>query len=427
MGVILNLDQKKVEKIFATCILTVFLGQIYLNPFSTGFRFSFSVTALSLMLLYFKDVSINLATTTVGLFMFIFRSFVFIAGNPEATFAQAFEIHYPVVLFYVFFGILFDMLQIREKINKLEIFILSLWFCDSMANIIEIALRNESIEYPFESVILAIILMGAMRSILTLLIYSLSVYYMQRFERERKETKYRELILFISSLKTELFFLRKSITDIEEAMKRSFNLYEKLRDTEQRDDALLVAKDIHEIKKDYMRVVAGIEKALSEEHENLSMDIKDIFAVINDNTKKLIASKNKNIILRFKYKHNFQTKDFYQLISILNNLIINAIEAIDEVGIITITEEIDKTDCVFRVIDNGGGINKEELEYIFEPGFSTKFNPMTGEMSTGIGLTHVRHIVENHFQGEISVTSKKDAKTVFMVRIPTRKIMNRKW
>ncbi len=423
----MELDHKKVEKIFATCILTVFLGQIYLNPFSSGFRFSFSVTALSLMLLYFKDISINLATTMVGLFMFIFRSFVYIAGSTDATFAQAFEVHYPVVLFYVFFGILFDILHIREKLNKMEIFLLSLWFCDSMANIIEIALRQEVIEHPFESVILTIILTGALRSIVTLLIYSLSVYYMQRFERERKENKYRELILFISSLKTELFFLRKSITDIEDAMKRSYHLYEKLRETEQKDAALLVAKDIHEIKKDYMRVVAGLEKTLSEEHGNLSMDIKDIFAIINDNTKKLIASKDKNIILRFKYKHNFQTKEFYQLISILNNLIINAIESIDEVGIITITEEIEKTNCVFRVIDNGSGINREELEYIFEPGFSTKFNPTTGEMSTGIGLTHVKHILENHFQGEISVSSKKDAKTVFIIKIPTTKIMNRKW
>lgn len=423
----MGLDQKKVEKIFATCILTVFLGQIYLNPFSSRFRFSFSVTALSLMLLYFKDISINLATSMVGLFMFIFRSFVYIVGNPEATFAQAFEIHYPVVLFYVFFGILFDMLHIREKINKMEIFLLSLWFCDSMANIIEIALRNESIEYSFEGVILAIILMGALRSILTLLIYTLSIYYMQRFERDRKENKYRELILFISSLKTELFFLRKSITDIEEAMKRSYHLYERLQNTELKDDALLVAKDIHEIKKDYMRVVAGIEKALSEENENLSIDIKDIFAIINDNTKKFIVSQNKNIALRFKYMHNFQTKDFYQLISILNNLIINAIESIDEVGIITITEEIEKTTCIFRVIDNGSGIDREELEYIFEPGFSTKFNPMTGEMSTGIGLTHVKHIVENHFQGEISVSSKKDTKTVFTIKIPIKKIMNRKW
>lgn len=423
----MTLERKKIEKYLAICILTIFLGQIYLTPFATGFRFSFSVSALSLMLLYFKDISIHIATGLVGTAIFVFRIFVYMSGNPDIILEKVFELHYPVVFFYVVFGILFDLFHVRDKVNRPEMFILSLWFCDSISNIIEIALRNEKLDYPFEDVVLTIILIGAIRAILTRIIYFLSIYYMHRIERERKENRYQELILFISSLKTELFFLRKSIVDIEEAMKKSFNLYENLQDTKLKDDALLVAKDIHEVKKDYMRVVAGIEKALAEEKDQYPLDIKDIFKIIKDNTQKLIASKDKNIALQFKYKHNFLTKDFYQLISILNNLIINAIEAIDEVGIITISQKIEEKNCIFYIMDNGSGIFERELEYIFEPGFSTKFNGTTGEISTGIGLTHVKHLVENHFQGIILVTSEKGGKTIFTVKIPVSKIMNRKW
>ncbi|QEK12802.1 ATP-binding protein [Crassaminicella thermophila] len=148
------------------------------------------------------------------------------------------------------------------------------------------------------------------------------------------------------------------------------------------------------------------------------MSIEEIFTIINGNTQKMLDAQDKNIILRFKCTHDFKTSQFYPLISVLNNLIMNSIEAMGEVGVITITEEIDGTDCIFQVIDNGSGIEEDDIDLVFEPGFSTKFNLVTGEMSTGIGLTHVKHIVENHFKGKICVKSEKNIKTVFRITIP---------
>ncbi len=37
------MNRRKVENIIAICILTVFMGQIYISPFAFGFRLTFSV------------------------------------------------------------------------------------------------------------------------------------------------------------------------------------------------------------------------------------------------------------------------------------------------------------------------------------------------------------------------------------------------
>jgi len=423
----LTIRWKQIEKLFAICILTSFMGQLYLNPFSTGFRFSFSVVVLSLLLIYFKDTSTIIATSSVGITIALFRAFVYMMGHPGTSWWQMLNDYYPVAMFYILFGIMFEILNVRDKINTAGQFCMALWFCDSISNIVEVVLRREWAGYPFEKVILVIIIMGFIRSLVTICIYYVTAYYMSRYERERKENKYREMVMFIASLKAELFFLRKSMYDIENAMNESYALYEELQGSSLRDNALSVAKDIHEIKKDYLRVVTGIEKTLSEENHDFHMSLKDIFIIIKENTEKLIEAKNKHIILRFRYSYNFVTGEFYQLISVLNNLIINSIDAIENVGIINIIQETSEEYCTFKVIDNGRGIEREDLELVFEPGFSTKFNHITGEMSTGIGLTHVKHIVEDYFQGEIRVNSEENTKTVFEIIIPIKNIMYGKW
>ncbi|QXM05474.1 ATP-binding protein [Crassaminicella indica] len=419
-------SKKRIEKIFAISIVTVFMGQIYLSPFSTTFRFSLGVIVLSLLLIYFKNISIITTTNVVGICVFVFRSFVYMVSYPEVGFEEVISIYYPVGIFYILFGILFKILDIRNKLNKSILFIASLWFCDSISNMVEVFLRKEMGAYSFERVTLAIILIGMIRAIFTIYIYHGVLYYKDRYDREQREKKYRELIMLIANLKAELFFLRKSTIDIENAMNKSYELYEKLRESTLRDHALLIAKDIHEIKKDYIRVVTGIEKTLKEENDSLYMSIEEILTIIKGSTQKLIDMQDKKIILRLKYKHDFKTNQFYPLISILNNLIINAIEAIEDIGVITVIEKIDGDNCVFQVIDNGSGIEIEDMDLIFEPGFSTKFNMKTGEMSTGIGLTHVKHIIENHFNGKIHVESEKNKKTIFTVIIPMKTMIQGK-
>ena len=77
---------------------------------------------------------------------------------------------------------------------------------------------------------------------------------------------------------------------------------------------------------------------------------------------------------------------------------------------------------VFAVSDNGKGIGKKERELIFEPGFTTKFNPETGHVSTGLGLTHIRILLE-HLEGKININEDIEDITEFVIEIPINKIV----
>jgi len=102
-----------------------------------------------------------------------------------------------------------------------------------------------------------------------------------------------------------------------------------------------------------------------------------------------------------------------ELNQVWNNLIHNAIQAMNGQGILTIgTRSLDADRIQVEVIDNGSGILPEVIPRIFEPFFTTK--PI-GEGS-GLGLDIVQKIINKH-QGQISVTSQP-GRTCFTVILP---------
>ena len=92
--------------------------------------------------------------------------------------------------------------------------------------------------------------------------------------------------------------------------------------------------------------------------------------------------------------------DASQITQALLNLLLNALQAVDQGGRIEIGAEYrTETNClVIWVADNGPGISLDRKAKIFEPFFTTR------KKGTGLGLAIVHKIVENH-EGEISVES----------------------
>jgi two-component system sensor histidine kinase YcbA len=415
----LTWNKESIEKIVVISMATIFMGQIYINPGSGVFRLSMAVSMISVLLIYFKQVPVILVCSIIAVFTPFFRAFVHFITYHNMTFWQTLSYYFPTAIYYILYGFLFKLLDIRKKLDSPLLFIIALWFCDSVPNIAEALYRQLNTSSDFSSVVLRIILVGFARSVFTCLLYYLSKYYKERYDRRQKETEYRELVFFISSLKSELFFLRKSMADIEETMQLSYDLYRELSDKITKERVLAISTNVHEIKKDYYRVVSGMEKVLTKENERASMVLGEIFDIVRENFGKIISDRKKDISIDFRHEDFFRTADFYTLISVLNNFIINSIDAIEEVGRILVEEINSENEYVFRVIDNGIGIDGEEMELLFEPGYSTKYDPVTGRMSTGIGLSHIKQIVENHFKGCIHVqSSKTERRTCFEVRIP---------
>ncbi|WP_456430727.1 ATP-binding protein [Thermosulfuriphilus sp.] len=104
-----------------------------------------------------------------------------------------------------------------------------------------------------------------------------------------------------------------------------------------------------------------------------------------------------------------------QIREILTNLIINALDAMPQGGIIDIrTEDLD-SQVRLIVKDTGCGIPPEIRPYIFDPFFSTK-----GEKSSGLGLSICYSLVR-HFRGEIEVESNPGKGTKFIITLPKAK------
>lgn len=103
--------------------------------------------------------------------------------------------------------------------------------------------------------------------------------------------------------------------------------------------------------------------------------------------------------------------DGNQLANAFTNLIINAVEAMPEGGMLNISTR--KTGGLIEIEfkDTGVGIPRKDLEKIFQPFFTTKAK------GTGLGLTNAMKTVEAH-GGIITVESKEGEGTTVTVKLP---------
>ncbi|MGB7055681.1 MAG: ATP-binding protein [bacterium] len=112
--------------------------------------------------------------------------------------------------------------------------------------------------------------------------------------------------------------------------------------------------------------------------------------------------------------------DHSQLQQVVMNLIVNAIQAVDNGGRIDIAlaaEGAKGSECfvTLDIKDDGVGIPEEDLENIFDPFYTTK----TGEKGgVGLGLSIARQIIQAH-HGRIRIQSEVGKGTTVSIRLPT--------
>ncbi|WP_099188911.1 sensor histidine kinase [Tepidibacter mesophilus] len=413
---------KELKKYILISLIIAFVSQIYINIFNDAFRVSSGIIFLSIIFIFFKNVDILITSILTANVVFFLRVIIsYFDGN---SFYYSMGVNYPVVFFYLSFGMIFNLLNIRYRKNIYFLFA-SLCMSEFVGNMVETVFRY-NVDFDIHN-IKVLIIVCLVRSSITIIFINIIKEYNILIEKEEHDERYRKLLFLISSLKTEIYFMNKNMDNIEGVMSNSFKLYEKLDsmdiDYNIKSISLSITKDIHEIKKDYIRVIKGIEEVTNIKGKHKEMSLVYIFNILEDSTIKYIDSINSSIKVNFNTARDIKVKDHYILISILRNLINNSIESINSKnGVVDVSYFYKDEKFIFRVSDNGNGIKDSDKSYIFNPGFSTKFNMDTGDINRGIGLTIVKGMVEGHFNGCISVESEYDKGTTFEIIIDKEKL-----
>jgi len=105
--------------------------------------------------------------------------------------------------------------------------------------------------------------------------------------------------------------------------------------------------------------------------------------------------------------------DRHMIEQVLMNLILNAVQAMKDGGVLSIRTAVEEGMCLVTIRDTGSGIPASVLPKIFDPFFTTKNE---GE-GTGLGLSVSLGIVERH-GGRILVESEVGKGTIFTLCLP---------
>ena len=103
--------------------------------------------------------------------------------------------------------------------------------------------------------------------------------------------------------------------------------------------------------------------------------------------------------------------DKIKMENVFANLLLNAIQAMNEKGTITITLDENESQTKIRINDTGPGIPEKLVSKIFDPLFTTR------QIGTGLGLPSCKTIIEQH-GGDIYFETTIGSGTIFVIALP---------
>lgn len=403
-------------------LVTIFFGQLYMRPFYSDFRFSMGVVVFAVFLLLYdlKMEEVVLITASILIFRVLLA---FLSGIP---FTIAFVSHYPSALFYLCYYVILITFKTKSQLASPLIAFIIIFFADSFSNWLELFFRGDLDQVTIALKAQSIFLTAILRATLILIGFFLIKFYPEMFQKENEKRKMATWIIHQSKLYNEVVFINKSEEDIENAMKKAHQLY---RLTKQHSETLpkeldfsrqvlSISRDVHEIKKDYRRIRQALTALIPRDLPNSIPDAHELVRYLCDDLETYALSLNRNIIIERQVDKELPQSHLFDYLSLVNNLAVNAIESIESKGLIEISLLNHGSYWQLVVTDNGSGITPEELPLIFDAGYSTKYDPTIGEMSTGLGLSQVDYIVTHILKGTLTLSSTVGTGSTFNITFP---------
>ncbi|WP_144549418.1 sensor histidine kinase [Bacillus sp. X1(2014)] len=411
-------------------VLTVPLaGEIKFYPLNETFRVSLGAPAFFFLLLLLQKTPAVLPGFLTGTSVVHFRILLDLIEQENFDWTSSFQAQYPSFFYYFTYSLLFFLVKTNRFQNRpLMIGFIGL-LIEILSDMFELMIQYFVLETTITfTKISEIIMIAFTHSFIVLSFFNMmKLYEVQKRERQiRKQNEH--MFMLISNLYEEKVYLKKTLKNIENITMESYHLYRNLKEQEQRHHVLnqqfsqkllRIAGEIHEVKKDNQRIFAGLSKLITNESFQDYMNAAELIQLIIQINKKYADSLGKEIKFLYSVEGNHPNYHVYTVLSLINNLVANAVEAIIEKGSVRLSlRELGDT-VVFQVADTGPGIPGKYENAIFQPGFTSKYDHL-GTPSTGIGLSYVKEVVKD-LGGEILFQNNHGNGVVFSIELP---IMN---
>lgn len=153
-------------------------------------------------------------------------------------------------------------------------------------------------------------------------------------------------------------------------------------------------------------------------HSEVHAELADLNKILQD-TLSLVSKQaqflNINVVTNYDPQLPAVMANASELEQVVMNILMNAVQAMQERGTITITTRHNTTDHSVEVLisDTGCGMPADKIDQIFDPFFTTK----ESGQGTGLGLSIAYGIITSH-HGSISVHSEIGKGSTFKIRLP---------
>ncbi|HWJ04059.1 MAG TPA: hypothetical protein VNU93_10280 [Verrucomicrobiae bacterium] len=244
-------------------IATAIFGEISFFPFKSGFRFGLGSTVYFLGIILYPELLELWVGAGVGLAVVVFRvglDMLFTSGH--VALAGLVGARLPALTYYLFLTFLAKFFKAAKYRDRPLFLGLMVSVFDLFSNSFEYLVWNKFNIGGYELGEIGIV--ALLKGFIIIGVVSIFSVYKLRILQEQERLRFEKLLLVASGLYQETFFLRKAMGHIEKITAKSFEIYQQLKREEKGSKlpglALEVSEEVHEIKKDVQRVVAGLTK-----------------------------------------------------------------------------------------------------------------------------------------------------------------------
>ncbi len=169
------------------------------------------------------------------------------------------------------------------------------------------------------------------------------------------------------------------------------------------------AENCRRIVADLLDFSRSRESRINKQYESVNESIEEVLVMVRQQ----FLKNQINLVTHLDTTNPYCFIDSQRIKQVLLNLIMNSGQAIGTNGTITVGTKAEKSCVRITLEDDGPGINKDIIDKVFDPFFSTK----ESGQGTGLGLSVSYGIIHEH-DGEIRVQSTPGKRTLFTIIIP---------